>query len=196
MGVGRNHDLSWVARSWVPPRFLFIASDWERKNGEMVLSAFKRLLEDIPEAHLDLVGHVPDIEEANIASHGYLSLADPSQRARLNPLFERATCLLIPSLHEPLGISIVEAGASGVPSIGSIHGGSREAIGPGGVVIDPRDLDQLTNAMLRFSDPDVAREAGMRAWERSKLYTWTAVADRLLQALNIRERQNSTFSRL
>jgi glycosyltransferase involved in cell wall biosynthesis len=43
-------------RDWSTPRFLFVGNDFERKNGVAVVSAFKRLRDQVSEARLDVVG--------------------------------------------------------------------------------------------------------------------------------------------
>ncbi len=59
----------------------------------------------------------------------------------------------MPSLHEAAGIVYVEAGGAGVPSIGTTNGGTATMIGPGGIVVDPLDTDQIFEAMLQARRP-------------------------------------------
>lgn len=99
-------------------------------------------------------------------------------------LFGSATCFVMPSHREPCGIAYVEAAASAVPSIGTTVGGSREVIGEGGRVIVPDDHAALLGAMMELSDPQVARRLGQLAEQRSELFTWRRVAERMLRALN------------
>ena len=89
----------------------------------------------------------------------------------------------MPSLCEPSAISYLEAGAAGVPSIGSTVGGSRELIGDGGCVVDPYDHEALYAAMLELADGEAARKAGERALARADWFTWPNVAARILAAL-------------
>lgn len=183
VGVGRNREISPSERSWETPTFLMVAADWERKNGPRVLSAFAEVRRHCPEARLHVVGRHPLIDAPGVEAHGFLSLGDEAERARLDKLFAQATCFVMPSLHEPLGISYAEAGAVGIPSIGTRNGGAREVIGPGGTVIDPLDQDELVAAMQRFCDPAQAAAVGERALAHSQLYTWPRVAKRVLHAL-------------
>jgi len=186
VGVGRNRDIPGRGeRSWDRPTFLIVASSWERKNGQRVLSAFEQVRRHRPDARLHVVGRHPRIDAPGVESHGFLSLSDDAQRAQLDELFAQATCFVMPSLHEPLGISYAEAGAAGIPSIGTERGGAREIIGPGGTVIDPFDLHQLVDAMRCFAEPSHAAAAGQRALVHSQLYTWPRVAKRILNALGL-----------
>jgi len=183
VGVGRNHVTRPVDRDWSTPRYLFVGSNWRMKNGDAVLEAFARVREQIPLARLDLVGAHPDVDAPGVHGHGWLSLADDVQRRRLDELFESATCFVLPSLCDASAISYVEAGAAGVPSIGSAVGGSSELIGDGGCVLDPHDHEALLTTMLHFADGDTARAAGERARVSAERFTWPQVAQRLLSAL-------------
>jgi glycosyltransferase involved in cell wall biosynthesis len=185
VGVGRNHSPRPRPRSWDAPRFLFVGGDWKRKNGDAVVRAFARVREQIPDARLDLSGHHPRIDVAGVTGNGWLSLADEAERATLDGLFESATCFVMPSWIEPAGIVYLEAGAAGVPSIGSTVGGGTELIGDGGTVVEPGNEQDLVDAMLRFSNGSVARDAGRRALARADEFTWSAVAGRVLSALEI-----------
>jgi glycosyltransferase involved in cell wall biosynthesis len=98
-------------------------------------------------------------------------------------LFEQATVFVMPSLYEPFGIVYVEAGTAGVPSIGTTVGGATDAIGPGGLLVDPGDDGGLLNAMRRLTDPTTAHSLGVRACEHASTYSWEAVARRVAAAL-------------
>lgn len=185
VGGGRNHEPRAVERDWSVPHYLFVGKDWQRKNGSTVLRAFRRLRSDIPDATLDVVGNHPPVDEPGVVGHGWLCLDDPADRARLDGLFERATCFVMPSRHEPSGIVFSEANAAGVPSIGSSEGGSSELIGDAGTVVHPDDEDGLVDAMRILADPPTAERLGANARRRSSLFTWKAVGERVLRALDL-----------
>lgn len=186
VGFGATHTASVPTRAWTQPRFLFVGIDWERKGGPAVLRAFARLREAHPDAVLDLVGGHPPVHEPGVNAHGVLSRAHDGDRELILELFARATCFVMPSLVEPFGIAYVEAACAGVASIGTSVGGAPDVIGSdGGVVVGPGDEAALLAAMLRLADPDTARRMGGAARERSELYTWRKVAERLLRALGV-----------
>ena len=186
VGFGANHRPTAGERDWAPPRFLFVGIDWERKGGPLLLRAFARVREALPAVKLDVIGGHPPLQQEGVSFHGVLSQEREHDRALVRELFAAATCFVMPSQVEPFGIAYVEAAAAGIPSIGSSVGGPADVIGRwGGTVVPPSDEHALVQAMLRLADPDTARRAGESARERSALYTWPAVAERLLRALEL-----------
>jgi glycosyltransferase involved in cell wall biosynthesis len=187
VGLGSNHDVQPGERARERrPRFLFVGIDWERKGGPVLLRAFARVRRTHPDAVLDLVGGHPPVEQEGVTAHGVLSLERAADRRLMGELFAGASCLVVPSRVEPFGIVYLEAASAGVPSIVGSEGGAREAIGDdGGIVVAPGDETELMRAMLRMADPEAARRMGDAVRERSALYTWPKVAERLLRALGL-----------
>jgi glycosyltransferase involved in cell wall biosynthesis len=183
IGVGSNHAPACQDRDWSQPRFLFVGSDWTRKNGLAVLNAFREVRQQLPSAGLAVVGGHPDISQAGVETYGPLRPDRPSERCQMDDLFARATCFVMPSHVEPAGIVYAEALAAGVPAIGTTVGGAGDVIGDAGTLVDPDDNDALLSAMLSMADPNTAYEFGQRAQGRAEYFTWPAVANRLLQVL-------------
>jgi glycosyltransferase involved in cell wall biosynthesis len=184
VGAGRNVDPGPVERSWSPPHFLFAGLDWERKNGDGVLRAFRALRTEEPEALLTVVGDHPAIEEPGVRALGRLSIREADQRRRFTELFEEATCFVMPSFAEPYGIVYREAAAAGIPSIGTTRGGSSDAVGDYGVCVDPQDDAMLLAEMRRLADPESARSIGARGAARREETTWGAVARLICEHLD------------
>jgi glycosyltransferase involved in cell wall biosynthesis len=183
VGCGRNADTAPPrGRDWSTPRFLFVGNDWERKNGDGVLRAFAHLRAAHPTAHLDVVGGHPPIDMEGVTTHGRLDVHQREGRERLELLFGRATCFVMPSWLEPFGIVYVEAAAAGLPSIGTAVGGTATSIGDGGLRVDPSDPAALVEAMTCLAEPDRARALGDAARSRSEHFTWRKVAERLVRA--------------
>lgn len=185
VGLGRNRDVVAPDRVWESPRFLFVGRDWQRKNGDAVVAAFRDVRRERPDATLDVVGGHPQIDEPGVRGHGHLRLAERRDSARLDALFASATCFVMPSLFEAAGIVYLEAAACGVPSIGTTRGGAADLIGAGGVVVDPTDSEGLRRAMLAMCDATAARQAGRVAERRAEDFEWRAVAARLMEALGL-----------
>ena len=188
VGLGANHWMAGrpSARHWDSPHFLFIGIDWERKGGPGLLRAYARLRAVRPDAVLDLVGGHPPLELPGVRTHGVVSQASPEGRRLIAELFAQASCLVMPSTVEPFGIVHVEAASAGIPSIASSVGGPRDVIGEdGGILVEPGEEEALYQAMLRLCEPEQAQRMGQVAAERARLYTWQAVSERLLRALEL-----------
>jgi glycosyltransferase involved in cell wall biosynthesis len=184
VGVGRNHEIAPVERDWSTPRFLFVGKDWEGKNGPLLLRAFRTVRDQVAAAELDVVGwHPPLDREPGVTGHGYLHLDRAHDRRRLEGLLAQATCFVLPSRYEASALAYLEAGAAGLPCIATAVGGSRQLVGDGGLAVDPRDEDGLVAAMLTLCDPATARRVGATAQRRAPLFTWEAIAGRVLRAL-------------
>jgi glycosyltransferase involved in cell wall biosynthesis len=184
--VGLGHNVAAAEnreRDWSVPHFIFGGFAWERKRGAAVVEAFTELRDRYPGARLDLVGNHPRIEVEGVTGHGPLRLDSAAEQRRYADLLGRATCFVMPSDYEPFGIAHVDAAATGVPSIGTTEGGVRDAIGPGGVVVEPGDDDALLEAMFELAVPETARRLGQLAYAHSALFTWQAVGERVLRAL-------------
>ena len=184
--AGRNCEPRPVSRDWSQPRFLFAGLDWERKNGALVVRAFSHVKERFPDARLDVAGTHPGISADGVFTHGPLDFSDSRGRSRAEGLFESATCFVMPSRFEPFGIVYAEAAAAGVASIGTDVGGARDAIGPaGGILVTPGDERMLVEAMITMCNPSRAAAMGAAALERSGLFTWKSVAERVARPLGL-----------
>jgi hypothetical protein len=182
VGFGCAFPRSTVDRDWSTPRFLFVGFDWERKRGDDVVRSFATIRATHPTATLDLVGGHPRIDAPGVIGHGRLSPASDAGRDELLELFRRATCFVMPSRFEPYGIAYLEAGTAGIPSIGTTVGGAADAIGPGGLLVDPLRPDELTSAMEKLASPDEASRLGRLAAAHAAEFSWPAVAARVLAA--------------
>jgi glycosyltransferase involved in cell wall biosynthesis len=194
VGVGRNHSPGDTERDWSVPRFIWIGTDWYGKNGEAVLRAFERLHREQPHARLDLVGNHPRVTTEGVTGHGPLRLDTAAHRMRMADLLHAATCFVLPSRYEAAAIAYVEAGGAGLPCIGTTVGGARELVGDAGRLVDPSDEEELFEAMRALSDPETASRLGARALERAPLFTWRAVAERVLRALRLPHPEAASFA--
>ena len=196
-------------------RLLFVGRISPEKGVHVLLEAFQKVAADYPEAHLDIVGpdwvmppeyHLGFSDGSHLTSlmpfysrdyRGILQELLPPQIARrvtfhglvqhseLDRYYRDADLYISSSFYESLGMSILEAMASGLPVIGTRVGGVPEAVthGATGILIEPGDAGQLSatiadllsNQYLRNS---LAKEARKRAID---LFSWDHVCDNLLR---------------
>lgn len=100
----------------------------------------------------------------------------------LDTLLMRADFLIYPSLYEGFGIPILEAMQMGTPVITSNITGTREVAGDAAVLIDPYDVDEMTEKMSRvLVDEKLREELSGKGKERASLYSWKRTAEEYLE---------------
>ena len=167
-----------------------------------------RLIEALPEdAELRVVGSVGHDADAPERDYPNLLKALAARRrvdflgavddADLPALYRGAQVLALPSVwvtcygrailvSELLGLSAIEAMASGTPVVASSLGGLREVVEHGvtGFLVEPGNLDELRERLAQIlGDRRLAERLGENARERVlERFTWEACAERCLAA--------------
>ena len=71
----------------------------------------------------------------------------------LGPIYSAADCFVLPSLHEPWGVVLVEAAAAGLPIICTDACGARHEVVKGnGIVVPSGNVDALASAMWSVAE--------------------------------------------
>lgn len=189
VGAGINIDkLPQVPeRSWFTPRYLLVGKDFERKGGKFLLSAFKLVRESIPDAELVIVGPALSLDQPGVTCAGYLSKSTPEGKARLAQLFSSATAMVLPSIYEPFGISLLEGMAYGLPCVTVDRCALPEIVlhCETGLVARAEDATSLADAMIELGrNPRDAARMGAQGRKRVETdYTWDAVAAKIKKTL-------------
>ena len=179
-------------RDWSTPRFLFVGVDWQRKNGEAVLRAFRTVRQYSPDATLDLIGRHRPIDEPGVNDHGFLAREDPESQALLDSLFAASTAFVLPSRYDLSPISYLEAASAGLPVVASSEGGAGEVLGEAAIAVHPGDDAALSEAMLALADPATAKRMGAKAAVAASVASWSHVAERIVEALGLDARATPT----
>lgn len=79
-------------------------------------------------------------------------LDNVSDNVDLQALYTRATALLYPSMYEGFGLPVVEALLQGCPVLTSAVSSLPEAAGPGALLVDPSDQEEISEALRRLVD--------------------------------------------
>jgi glycosyltransferase involved in cell wall biosynthesis len=96
-------------------------------------------------------------------------------------LYRNCFCLVYPSLYEGFGLPIVEAMSQGAPIISSLGSSLEEVVGSAGLLIDPYDVDAISNAMEKLATGElVHEELGRRSLLRAGEFSWHAAASALV----------------
>jgi len=174
-----------VARYGLPPRyFLFVGTLQPRKNLTRLLRSFA----SVPQPRQSQVGLVlagrPGIGSAELRQRAaalglesrvtWLSYVPEEHLA---PLYAGAVSLVFPSLYEGFGRPILEAMAWGTPVVASNASSLPEVVGPAGLLVDPYDVEGLSQAMARLLDDQPLRERLIVAGRlRAAEFTWDRCA--------------------
>lgn len=88
-------------------------------------------------------------------------------------LYRLATVFVFPSLYEGFGLPPLEAMAAGTPVITSNVSSLPEVVGDAAVLIDPRDVSSIADAMARvIGDPQLRTELTRRGHARVQVFSW------------------------
>ncbi len=144
-----------------PPRFLCVGRLDERKNVVRLADAFARLGGD---ATLTFAGDGP--LRAALEGRDGVRLLGRVPHDEIPALLEESHVLAQPSLLEPLGQALLEAMACGRSVVATRIGGPPEFVPPeAGVLVDPRDGDELARALARAAALPCPNEAARAATE-------------------------------
>jgi glycosyltransferase involved in cell wall biosynthesis len=107
-------------------RLLFLAVDWKRKGGNIVLEAFRKIRAHHAGASLSIIGCVPTENISADASITVIPFLDKNARTdfqRLDEVFRNTDLLFLPTRAECAGVVFSEASAYGIPSVSTDTGG-------------------------------------------------------------------------
>jgi glycosyltransferase involved in cell wall biosynthesis len=97
-------------------------------------------------------------------------------------LYNGADFFVYPSFAEGFGVPPLEAMACGIPVITSNTTSLPEVVGDAGILVDPQNIDELSQAMyMLIKDADLRGKMKNRGLERSKLFSWHRTADKVLR---------------
>ncbi len=147
---------------------LFVGRLKKEKGILELVEAFSKAKTTCQEMELWLVG--PDEEDVQqkvglLEGIKYVSFTSEPQQYMAS-----ADILCLPSYREGFGSVIIEAGACGIPSIGSNIYGLQDAIvdGETGILVKPKSVDALATAMLQLSQDESLRvQMGKAAQKRA-----------------------------
>ncbi len=164
-------------------RVVFIGVDWERKGGPELVEAFRKVIEKVPDARLDVVGCSPQVDCPGVNVIGRVPIGE------VRDWFAKASVFCLPTKVEPFGIVFVEALAHKLPVIASDIGAIPQIVehGKSGFLCDPTDTDAIAGHLLTLlGDPAMCKSFGEAGCQRvEEVMNWDAVGKAM--ASSIRE---------
>jgi colanic acid/amylovoran biosynthesis glycosyltransferase len=164
----------------VPPKFLAVGRFVDKKAPYLTILAFKQVLENVPDARLIMVGDGQLLEACKQLART-LKIADSveflgeKKHAQVAVIMRQARAFVQHSIKTSYGdsegtpVSILEAGASGLPVVSTRHAGIQDVVldGKTGFLVDEGDVDGMAGCMIRLAkDPAMATMLGKAARER------------------------------
>ena len=186
VGGGCNIDTSLIhASGRNNRRFFFSGRDWERKNGPLVVEAFRRLRKKYSDAELYIAGPSAEPQEARgVDGIKFLGLVSYEESAKY---FNLCDFFVMPSRFEAYGIVFPEALIFGLPCIGKNICAMPEFIhdGENGRLIHDDDPDELAECMESLLVDAEAFKARVAAKHEDylKAYSWRTVAERIVKVM-------------
>jgi glycosyltransferase involved in cell wall biosynthesis len=154
-GVRHSTTTSRTRRSVpAPPHFLFVGRLIERKRPLDLIDSFERLMGDLPDATLSLVGNGP-LESAAQArasqSGGRVRVLGRLEGDELSAAFASADVLVVPSKREVWGLVVNEALAHGLYILATdeVAGAADLLDASSGTIVPADDLAAFGDAMVR-----------------------------------------------
>jgi glycosyltransferase involved in cell wall biosynthesis len=166
-------------------KLIFVGRLIPLKGLDLLIDSFARVVEKIPGARLEIIGHGPETEKL-VAKIQRLGLGDsailtgPVDHADLPEKYKSARALALPSVKdEGLGMTAVEAGACGVPTITFGLGGTSEFVTneETGLIVD-KDENALAAGIERIlTDDELVDRLGSKARQRVvEDYGWEGIS--------------------
>lgn len=171
------------ARAGPEPYVLYVGNVLPHKNLERLVAAFAAATRRIP-ARLVIRGSGPAGYVARILEAiGRERISDrvdwePYVAPEALPaLYRGARVLLLPSLHEGFGLTLLEAMGCGTPVVTSNVASMPEVVGEAGLLVNPLDVWELAEAIERvLRDDGLAEDLRERGLERARLFSWDRTA--------------------
>jgi glycosyltransferase involved in cell wall biosynthesis len=169
---------------------LFVGVLERYKAVDVLLDAWPKVLIDVPDAQLTIVGDGGQREELHerVRDEGLgssIRFLAPMPRSELRERLDESSCLVLQSRSEGLARIVLETMARGRPIVASRVGGIEEVLedGENGRLVPSEDADALAAALIDvLSDPARAKRMGdeslRRALERDPLAEYTAGIER------------------
>jgi glycosyltransferase involved in cell wall biosynthesis len=159
------------------PTVLTMARIYRLKGIDHLIRAIGIVAERAPEVRFRILGEVGDREYANDCRElaeklGVANRIEWSQTSDPASAYRAADVLCLPSISEAMPYSVLEAMFSGCPVVATDVGGVAEMLANTGLVVPPRNHEQMATALLSLLEGEGAanyrRELATRALERPR----------------------------
>lgn len=149
-----------------------------RLGKEKRLKELKRILEQIPNARLCIVGDGPQKSEleCHFSSTGRTHFTGKLHGDELSKAFASGDAFVMPSDSETLGFVVLESMASGVPVVGARAGGVPDLINDGvnSFLVETGDTDAYVDRLIKLKDVNFRNKMASEARRETERWSWEA----------------------
>jgi glycosyltransferase involved in cell wall biosynthesis len=161
----------------------------KRKNPDLLISAFARVLKVVPDAKLVIAGSGREednlsrqIKGLNITNSVFM--VGGLAKEKVAQLMVAADVFALPSKMESFGLALLEASAAGVPVVCSNAGGVPEVFQDGfnALLYPPGDDNAMAKAIIcLIQDRKLAKTISANVVGTASRFTWEMAAERTLR---------------
>ncbi|HEU4437482.1 MAG TPA: glycosyltransferase family 1 protein [candidate division Zixibacteria bacterium] len=182
--VTGEHKQAVRTKYTLPERFILSVATLEpRKNLSGLLSAFARLIEGEPDAHLILAGRLAWGQNEVFKRITKLKLERQTHvlgyvpKENLPALYALADFLAFPSFHEGFGLPVLEAQSVGTPVLCSNTSSLPEVAGNSVFFVDPHVGESVTDGLKKlWSDEALKKDLIQKGKENVFRFSWRKTA--------------------
>ncbi len=171
-----------------PIRFCFIKAHRPKYGPDILLRAFRTVVDKLPEARLVIAGEgemTAQLQQLSkeLAVAEHVDFVGFVPNDQIFDFLARHHIMVMPSVmeSESFGVAVLEASAAARPTIASRIGGVPEVLvhDHNGLLVPPNDVEQLAAAMLDLAhDRERCRRLGEQGRKLvQQRYTWTRSLD-------------------
>ncbi len=164
----------------------FVGYVHEHKGLHFLLGAMKRVINEINDASLMVVGNgnIKKFKDMSrkLGIEKNVKFLGPVSRNDILKLYRSFDVFAMPSQYEGFGIAALEAIATGVPIVVSNTGQLNELAKGTGFVVDPRDTGQLAGGILKIlKDDNLHERLSKNCQKKAKHYEWDRVVEKTIE---------------
>ena len=178
----------------LPDKFiLFVGTLEPRKNITRLLKAFDRLKTKKNILHyLVLAGHKGWLYEEifktynKLKNRRFVLFIDYVNHNDLPIIYNLSDIFLYPSLYEGFGLPLLEAMACGSPVISSNTSSIPEVVGDAGILVNPKSIDEVSNAIYEVIMDKALRESLIeKGYKQVQKFSWEKTSRETLEVFNM-----------
>ncbi|MDP9223361.1 MAG: glycosyltransferase family 4 protein [Actinomycetota bacterium] len=175
-------------------RVLYCGGYGVRKRLDVLIRAFRRVRAKQPNAHLVLVGQVPDgvrrlIHDERLSSA--VELTGEVSDCALRRLYAEADVAVYPTANEGFGFPALEALAAGVPLVASECSSIQEIVGDCAALVPVGAINEFADAILEALEASSPVQFRARnGLQRARRFTWSRCVELHVDAYRVAARSS------